>query len=99
MLKKIAIFGAGGFGREVAMLIEQINQKQNTWEIMGFYDDGVAIGEELYGYQVLGSIQQLNDQQEELYVVFALGDPKIKKKVISKIQNTNLQYPVLIHPT
>jgi sugar O-acyltransferase (sialic acid O-acetyltransferase NeuD family) len=97
-MRKIAIFGAGGFGREVAMLIEQINQKQNSWEIVGFYDDGFDVGKELYGYKVIGGIQQLNDQQEELFVVFALGDPKTKKKVISKIQNSNLHYPTLIHP-
>lgn len=98
-MKKIAIFGAGGFGREVAMLIEQINQKQHLWDIVGFYDDGVTVGEELYGYKVLGGIQQLNDVQEELSVVCALGEPKTKKKVICKIQNPNLQFPTLIHPS
>ncbi len=98
-MKQIAIFGAGGFGREVAMLIEQINQKQKIWNIAGFYDDGVTVGEELYGYKVLGGVQQLNDYSEELFVVFALGDPKIKKSVISKIDNTKLCYPALIHPS
>lgn len=38
-MKKIAIFGAGGFGREVAFLIEDINKKNYQWEILGFFDD------------------------------------------------------------
>jgi sugar O-acyltransferase (sialic acid O-acetyltransferase NeuD family) len=98
MTKKIAIFGAGGFGREVAMLIEQINSSENTWEIIGFYDDGVQIATELYGYKVLGGIEELNKEDKELCVIFAIGDPKIKKKVINRIDNSKITFPVLIHP-
>ncbi len=38
-MKKIAIVGAGGFGREVKMLIDQINHVKNEYDIIGFYDD------------------------------------------------------------
>ena len=38
-VKKIALFGAGGFGREFAFLIEDINKKNYLWEIIGFFDD------------------------------------------------------------
>ena len=31
-MKKIAIIGAGGFGREIAFLLERIG----TWDIIGF---------------------------------------------------------------
>lgn len=34
MSKKIVIYGAGGFGREVQWLIERINQQEPTWEIL-----------------------------------------------------------------
>jgi sugar O-acyltransferase (sialic acid O-acetyltransferase NeuD family) len=98
-MKKIAIFGAGGFGREVAMLIEQINQNETIWEIIGFFDDGVTAGTEIYGYKVLGGIQEINDQTDKLNLVFAIGDPKVKKKVISKIANPNISYPTLVHPS
>ncbi len=35
-MKKIAIIGAGGFGREVKMLIDHINQKESQFELIGF---------------------------------------------------------------
>nr|WP_315161319.1 hypothetical protein [uncultured Flavobacterium sp.] len=33
---KIAIVGAGGFGREVKMLIDQINDREKQYEFIGF---------------------------------------------------------------
>ena len=40
-MKDIAIYGAGGFGKEVACIINKINEKDHTWNIIGFFDDGV----------------------------------------------------------
>ena len=36
MMKDIVIIGAGGFGREVAWLIEDINKIEPQWNILGF---------------------------------------------------------------
>ena len=37
-LKKLVIFGAGSSGKEIKMLVDEINDKSNTWEIAGFID-------------------------------------------------------------
>jgi sugar O-acyltransferase (sialic acid O-acetyltransferase NeuD family) len=98
-MKKIIIFGAGGFGREVVELISQINSKQLTWEILGYIDDGIEIGKEFNGYKVLGGLAYLNENiSEDTALVLAIGNPKTKEKIISKINNANIYYPVLIHP-
>ena len=56
-MKKIAIYGAGGFGREVACLLNKINEVKLTWELIGFFDDGLAIGTEVSHFgNVLRSI-------------------------------------------
>jgi sugar O-acyltransferase (sialic acid O-acetyltransferase NeuD family) len=96
--KKIAIFGAGGFGLEVAMLIEQINGGSNEWEIIGFFDDGIEKGKIINNYPVLGGIEAVNQWDKKLYLVYALGHPRIKKAVYEKVNNKNIKYPVLIHP-
>ena len=44
-MKDIAFFGAGGFGREVACLIKRINEKEPTWNFIGFFDDNEALKE------------------------------------------------------
>ena len=43
-MKKLYIIGAGGFGREVAWLVERINEKAPTWDLQGFIDDNEEIG-------------------------------------------------------
>ncbi|MBQ1759932.1 MAG: hypothetical protein IIZ94_09650, partial [Prevotella sp.] len=43
--KKIAIYGAGGLGREVAGGINRINScSDEQWELVGFFDDNIPIG-------------------------------------------------------
>ena len=98
-LKKIAVFGAGGFGMEVAMLIQQINAVRPEWEIIGFFDDGEPAGKLVNGYPVLGGINELHQWPSELYLTLALGMPKAKKAVHQKIGNENILFPVLIHPS
>jgi sugar O-acyltransferase (sialic acid O-acetyltransferase NeuD family) len=98
MMKQIAIFGSGGFGREVAMLIELINKVAQQWELIGFYDDRIKKGEIINDYPVLGGIEDLNRISYSLAIVIAIGDPIIKRKVRHSIVNTNLFYPSLIHP-
>ena len=97
-MKDIVIIGAGGFGREVAWLIEDINKEKNEWNIIGFVDDNEDIqGKEINGYKIIGNVEWLKDQQ--FNVVNAIGDPINKKKVIKNIENSKNVYPVLIHPS
>lgn len=97
-MKDIVIIGAGGFGREVGWLIEDINNKNIEWNIVGFIDDNPNIQEtEINGYRVIGDVEWLKKQ--ELYVVNAIGDPIIKKKVMDRIDGSKNKYPVLIHPS
>jgi sugar O-acyltransferase (sialic acid O-acetyltransferase NeuD family) len=98
-VKKIAIYGAGGFGLEVAMLIEQINQVAATWDIIGFFDDGEPEGKRVNGYRILGGLPELNRWPEEIGLVLGLGMPHTKNKVFQKIENNRVIFPILIHPS
>ena len=98
-LKNIAIYGAGGFGREVACTINKINEKEPTWNLVGFFDDGVEKGKQISHFgPVLGGIDELNAYQEEINVVIAIGNPVTVKKVVEKITNENVKFPNLIFP-
>lgn len=97
-MKKIAIFGAGGFGREVAMLVGQINAVKPEWVLVGFFDDGFGKGTLVNGLPVLGGVADINAYPEQLYLVVALGNPVAKKKIISLVTNEQIAYATLIHP-
>jgi sugar O-acyltransferase (sialic acid O-acetyltransferase NeuD family) len=96
--KKIAIFGSGGFGLEVATIIEHINKIGGQWEFLGFFDDNPK-SHIINGYKVLGGIDELNRWDSKLHLVLALGAPKTKKLVKGKIVNAKIIYPVIIHPS
>ena len=42
-MKKLYIIGAGGFGREIAWLVERINVNSDEWKIEGFLDDNIML--------------------------------------------------------
>lgn len=98
-MKKLAIFGAGGFGREVACLIRQINEVEPTWNMIGFYDEGVPKDTAVSHYgKVLGGIAEVNAYQDELAVCIAIGNPKALRHVRESIVNEKVYYPNIIAP-
>lgn len=98
-MKKILIFGAGGFGREVQWLIERINHKEPRWQIEGYLDDGVEPGTRINGYSVLGGMERLKEYEGSAAVVCAVGSAATRKKIISMIKEKgNFEFPNLIDP-
>lgn len=100
-MKDIAIFGAGGFGKEVACLINRINEVVPTWNFIGFFDDNAALkGQMISHFGIcLGGMKELNEYDKDLCVAIAIGNPKVTKIVSEKIQNPRVSFPNLIHPT
>lgn len=98
-MRKIYIIGAGGFGREVAWLIERINNTTPAWELMGFIDDNNEKHGKCEGkYPVIGDCDFLRCC-EEVWVVCAIGTAEIRKSVISKVEKySNVRFATLIDP-
>lgn len=97
-MKDIAIFGVGGFGREVLTLIKHINQSKPTYRMVGFFDDGHEKGEMINGFPVLGKTEELNAWPTDICIAISIGKPETKKKVVEKITNSKVSFPILIHP-
>ncbi len=97
-MKKLAIYGAGGLGREIASMIKDINQNAPEWEVVGFFDDGKKKNEVVDDLPVLGGLNQVNSIKTELSIAVAISDPQAKRKVTEKITNAKIKFPVLIHP-
>lgn len=98
-MKNIAIYGAGGFGREVACLIKEINHIEPIWNLIGFFDDGKPIGFQTEYGEVLGGIEELNNYSQNLSVVIAIGNPAVVFQLSSSIYNPLVEYPNLISPS
>lgn len=97
--KDIIIIGAGGFGREIKFLIDDINKIEYKFNIIGFIDDNLPKGQIINGIEVLGDLNFLVKLNKPISIVLGIGDPIVKKKIISAIQNnTFFNFPNLIHP-
>ena len=94
----IAIYGAGGLGREMKLLIEQINAKAPQWNLVGFYDDNKQ-GSFVDGIKVLGGIDALNRITMPLALVIAIADGQVRQNIVSNITSEMVNFPVLIHPS
>lgn len=98
-MKDIAIYGAGGFGKEVACLINWINSEHPQWKLIGFFDDGIEVHTKISHYGVvLGGMETLNLWSTPLNVIFAIGNNKVLGKLASMVNNPNIQFPNLIAP-
>lgn len=99
MMKRIAIFGAGGFAREVLMLLRDINRMERTWEVCGFIDDDPArIGQELDGIPVIGGRDWLSIQHDPVHLALGVGSPVVKKRLAEDLRSVVAGFPPLIHP-
>ena len=100
-MKELIIFGASGFGREVAWLVERINAVSPTWNILGFMDDDDAIqGSDINGYKVLGKSEDVKEYPDVCFVC-AVGASRVREKIINKIKavNPNIRFATLVDPS
>lgn len=97
-MKDILIYGFGGFGHEVACIINHINAVEPTWNIVGYIDDGVTEGTECKYGKVLGNIDTLNAWETPISVAIAVGSPKYLELLPSKITNPLVDFPNIVAP-
>lgn len=96
----IAIYGAGGFGKEVACLIKRINKAGGDWNFLGFFDDTKPLGTAVSSYgEVLGGMDALLNVSEPLAVAIAINDNKAVRRIRESITNSLITFPNLIDPS
>lgn len=97
-MKDIVIYGAGGYGREIACLLKRINGVSPTWNLVGFIDDGLTPGEKNEYGDVLGGREYLNASTKPLSVAMAIGKLQTVKTIIESITNPLIDFPNIIAP-
>jgi len=96
-MKNIVIIGSGGFAKEVAFLIDDINKENEQWNLLGFIDSN--IGEYNGNYQIYQNDEWLLNIEKEINIVFGIGLPILIEKLYNKFSiNKNINFPNLIHP-
>ena len=97
-MKDIAIYGAGGLGREIACILNEINEQEPTWNLVGYFDDGMKKGSSNEYGTILGGLTELNIWETDLAVAIGIGNPKVVHQLIDTITNKRVSYPNIIAP-
>lgn len=99
-IKKLVLLGTGGFGREVAWLVERINAVRPTWNLIGFLDDNESLrGTHVGRYPVIGGLDWLINQ-EDIYVTCTIRSAKVRNSIIQRLMNDGWkQFATLIDPS
>ena len=102
MGKQLVIIGAGGFGREASLLVEEINERlpeEDKWELLGFIDEDLTKrGIYMRGYPVLGDWDALAGLHPLTKVICVVGDPQVKRKMVMMVEYQSNKFANLIHP-
>jgi sugar O-acyltransferase (sialic acid O-acetyltransferase NeuD family) len=97
--RPLAIAGAGGLGREIALLAAQINELNGpTWDLRGFYDDRAPATPTVGGLPYLGTLAGLNAVASPLAVAVAVGSSAARAAVVARLTSPQLSFPALVHP-
>ena len=102
-MKPLVIVGAGGFGRETAFLVEQINAAAPSsaarWDLHGFVDDAASlVNERVQGLPVLGDVNWLC-RQRALHYVIGVGNPAARQRLAERLRDAPVQAASLVHPS
>jgi len=95
--RELLIFGAGGFGREVASWAGRAQWRDRGFEVVAFVDDA-GTAAYLNGRPVL-TLAQAADRFPEAGVLATVGNPHTRERLIAKAAEAGLApTPPVIHP-
>lgn len=95
---QVAIYGAGGHGREVAWLVEECSTPELRYEVVCFVDDDVTIqGKQVNDIPVY-ALEAAHEQFPAACIAGGIGPPKIRELLMQKAASAGFGLVTLIHP-
>jgi sugar O-acyltransferase (sialic acid O-acetyltransferase NeuD family) len=85
--KRLFVVGAGGFGREIELWINQIPELNRDFTVIGYIDDNPGALEGYPSlYKILGAIDTFDFKNDD-YVVISIAEPTIKENVYHRLKS------------
>ncbi len=99
----IVVFGAGGMGREIVVLLRDLEREQpGTWNLLGFVDDALPNLDRCksLGVAYLGNRDVVPSQLPPgTHFIAAIGNGDARKSVSLDLVNRGLIPATLVHPS
>ena len=99
-MKKIVLYGASGFGKEVAAIIESINRINPSYELMGFIDDGMnySKNDTINDYPWLGTGKWIIEHKDDVVCTCTVGYAHTKAKIQRELSAQGVVFETIVHP-
>lgn len=98
MKPKLLLIGGGGHCRSAIDVIEQ----ENRYSIAGIIDKKELIGQKIFGYEIIGSDDNLNDLFHSFkYAIVTVGQiksPNIRIKLFNHLKSIGFTIPFIVSP-
>jgi UDP-N-acetylbacillosamine N-acetyltransferase len=101
-LQPLYIVGTGGLAREIAHLVDQINQAAPTWSVAGFIAESAdEVGRDLGSAAVIGDDASFLGGDTAGAVAIGIGHPAQRARAATAYlpHKGRLSFPNLVHPT
>lgn len=95
---RIAIYGAGGYGRELAWLIKESIRPEKQYEFVGFIDDNQGLVQQIDGSPVF-NLAYVVRTFPDARVIVAIGNANLREQLAKKVLEAGLAFETFIHPS
>lgn len=96
--ERIAIYGGGGFAREVAWLVQSCANREANYQAVCFMDDDPALqGKTVNGLPTM-SLAEARNRYPDARVVAGIGSPSVRERMVAKAEAVGFQFATIIHP-
>ena len=97
-VERIAIYGSGGFAREVAWLVQSCANQGLDYQVVCFIDDDPALhGKTPNGLPTM-SLEQAWSRFPDARVVGGVGAPIIREQLMAKSEAMGFEFATIVHP-
>jgi sugar O-acyltransferase (sialic acid O-acetyltransferase NeuD family) len=97
MIQEIAVYGAGGFGREVAWLVHSCNQQKEQCRMACFVDDNPTMHGKILNEIPVLSLDGARKRFPAAKFVSAIGNPQVRETVMERVASLGLGTATLVH--
>lgn len=97
----LVILGAGGHGRVIANIVDQVNSVDERFQLLGYVDDDATKhGVVRNDRPVLGDFSWFNNvDPTTVKVVCGVGSPPVRARIAERADRLGLQFCSIVHPT
>ena len=97
-ITQIAIYGAGGFAREIAWLVEACNEGHKKFEVVGYIDDNPEKEGKIINGFAVWNLKTAQEVFPHAKIVMGVGSPRTRQALREKAALAGYAFATVIHP-